>query len=147
GEDSTFLTQQLAGRSDPYLCTGARPWLHEEDGPCDQPVQGALRASGNVYFPYVESSIFLPQKVGAVSGAMRDLLKRADVEPTMVFLFTMRGNDATVAEIRQATRGAGDLFDQFTDDELLAAYQDRFGIGSSEEGDDDDESGDLDIWR
>lgn len=147
GEDSTFLTQQLVGRSDPYLCTGARPWLHEEDGPCDQPVQGALRASGNVYFPYVESSIFLPQKVGAVSGAMRDLLKRADVEPTMAFLFTMRGKDATVAEIRQATRGAGDLFDQYTDDELLAAYQDRFGIGVSEEDDDNDESGDLDIWR
>lgn len=145
GEDSTFLTQQLAGRSDPYLCTGARPWLHEEDGPCDQPVQGALRASGNVYFPYVESSIFLPQKVGAVSGTLRDLMKRADVEPTMAFLNTMRGKDATVAEIRQATRGAGDLFDQFTDDELHAAYQDRFGIGSSQEGDDD--SGDLDIWR
>ena len=147
GEDSTFLTQQLVGRSDPYLCTGARPWLHEEDGPCDQPVQGALRASGNVYFPYVESSIFLPQKVGAVSGALRDLLKRADVEPTMEFLFTMRGKDATVAEIRQATRGAGDLFDQYTDDELLAAYQDRFGIGVSEEDDVNDESGDLDIWR
>ncbi|AVM02043.1 hypothetical protein C6V83_05770 [Gordonia iterans] len=147
GEESTFLTQQLAGRSDPYLCTGARPWLHEEDGPCDQPVQGALRASGNVYFPYVESSIFLPQKVGAVSGALRDLLKRADVEPTMAFLSTMRGKDATVAEIRQATRGAGDLFDQFSDDELLAAYQDRFGIGSADDDGGDDESGDLDIWR
>lgn len=64
GEDSTFLTQQLAGRSDPYLCTGARPWLHEEDGPCDQPVQGALRASGNVYFPYVESSCRQRSKIG-----------------------------------------------------------------------------------
>ncbi len=147
GEDSTFLTQQLAGRSDPYLCTGARRWLHEEDGPPDQPVQGALRSSGNVYFPYVESSIFLPQKVGAVSGALRDLMKRADVEPTMTFLFTMRGKDATVAEIRQATRGAGELFDQFPDDELLAAFQDRFGIGSTGEDGDDDESGDLDIWR
>lgn len=147
GEESTFLTQQLVGRSDPYMCSGARPWLHEEDGPCDQPVQGALRASGNVYFPYVESSIFLPQKVGAVSGAMRELMKRADVEPTMAFLFAMRGKDATVVEIRQATRGAGDLFDHFTDDELMAAFQDRFGIGASEEDRDEDESGDLDIWR
>lgn len=147
GEGSTFLTEQLAGRSDPYLCTGARPWLHEEDGPCDQPVQGALRASGNVYFPYVESSIFLPQKVGAVSGVLRDLMKRADVEPTMAFLFTMRGKDATLSDIRQATRGAGDLFNRFSDEELLAAYQDRFGTGSSDDGCDHDESGDLDIWR
>lgn len=147
GEDSTFLTQQLTGRSDPYLCGGARPWLHEKDGPCDQPVQGALRASGNVYFPYVESSIFLPQKVGAVSALLRDLMKRADVEPTMAFLFTMRGKDTTVAEIRQATRGAGELFDQFPDDKLLAAFQDRFGIGSEGDDGDDEESGDLDIWR
>lgn len=147
GEETTFLTQQLAGRTDPYMCTGARPWLHEEGGTCDQPVQGALRASGNVYFPYVESSIFLPQKVGAVSGALRDLMKRPDVEPTMAFLFTMRGRDATMTEIRQSTRGAGELFDQFSDEELRAAYQDRFGIGSSEEEDDGDDDGDLDIWR
>ena len=52
-----------------------------------------------------------------------------------------------IAEIRQATRGAGDLFDQFPDDELLAAFQDRFGIGSSGGDGDDDESGNLDIWR
>lgn len=147
GGDSTFLTQQLAGRSDPYLCTGARPWLHKADGPCDQPVQGALRASGNVYFPYVESSIFLPRKVGAVSGALRDLMKRADIEPTMVFLFSLRGKNATVAEIRQASQAAGELFDQYSDAELLSAFQDRFGIGSEEEDGEDEESGDLDIWR
>lgn len=147
GEGSTFLTKQLAGQSDPYLCTGARPWLHEESGPCGQPVQGALRASGNVYFPYVESSIFLPQKIGAVSGALRDLMKRADVEPVMAYCFADKGRDATMADIRNATRGAGDLFDQFGDDELLAAYQDLFGIGSAEEVDDEDDSGDLDIWR
>lgn len=147
GEETTFLTQRLVGQSDPYLCTGARPWLHEENGPCDQPVQGALRASGNVYFPYVESSIFLPQKVGAVSGAMRDLMKRADVEPTIEFLFSLRGREATVSELRHATRAAGDLFDDFSDDELLAAYYDRFGICSAGEEVEDDESGDVDIWR
>ncbi len=130
---SSWLTPRIR-----ILCTGARPWLHEDDGACDQPVRGALRAAGNVYFPNVESSIYLPQKEGAVSAAMRDLMKRADVEPTMAFLFTMRGKDATVAEIRQATRGAGDLFDQFSDDELLAAYQDRFGVGASDDDGDDD---------
>ena len=147
GEDSTFLTQQLAGRSDPYLCTGARPWLHEEGGLCDQPVQGALRASGNVYFPYVESSIFLPQIVGAVSGVLRDLMARADVDSAMNLLSTMCGKDATMVQIRQATRGAGALFDQFSDDELRAAYEDRFGIGASDDDGEDDEPGDLDIWR
>ncbi|MCQ6537019.1 hypothetical protein NPX93_29850, partial [Bacillus mycoides] len=88
--------------------------------------------------------IFLPQKIGAVSGALRDLIRRADVEPAMVFLFSMRGHDASVAEIRSATRGAGDLFEHYSDDELLAAYQDRFGVGSAERDGDEDDCTDLD---
>lgn len=65
----------------------------------------------------------------------------------MSMLFTMQGKDATASDVRLTTRGAGELFDQFSDDELFAAYQDRFGIGSGEEEGEEDESGDLDIWR
>jgi hypothetical protein len=145
GEESTVLTQDLAGRSTPYLCTGARPWLHELDGGCDKPVRGALRAAGNVYFPRVESSIFLPQKVGAVSGAMRDLLKRPDVSPVLDVVHTFAGAGATAAQIRNQL--PSELFDSYTDEELLAAYRDRYGIGDDKSHADGDASDDLDIWR
>ncbi len=145
GNESTVLTQELQGRSSPYMCTGARPWLHELDGPCERPVRGALRAAGNVYFPRVESSIFLPQQVGAVSGAMRDLLRRADVEPAINAVHTFAGASATAAQIRNLI--PAELFDSYSDEELLAAYRDRFGIGDELPEDDDHESDDLDIWR
>lgn len=145
GDESTVLTQDLQGHSNPYMCTGSRPWLHESDGPCDKPVRGALRAAGNVYFPRVESSIFLPQQVGAVSGAMRDLLRRVDVEPAINAVHSFVGASATAAQIRDLI--PAELFDSYSDEELLAAYHDRFGIGTEPSDDDDHESDDLDLWR
>lgn len=145
GEESTVLTQDLAGRSNPYRCTGARPWLHEESGPCGKPVRGALRAAGNVYFPRVESSIFLPQKIGAVSGAMRDLLNRPEVSPVLDAVHTFVGGAATAEQIRNQL--PSELFDAYKDEELLAAYHDRYGIGTEDSGDYGEGSDDLDIWR
>ncbi|NLE80720.1 MAG: DUF1998 domain-containing protein [Rhodococcus sp.] len=145
GDESTVLTQELQGRDNPYLCNGARPWLHEAHGLCDKPVRGALRAAGNVYFPHVESSIFLPQQLGAVSSAMRDLMRRPDVEPVLNTVHTFLGKDATAAQIRRQI--PTELFDSYSDEELLAAYHDRFGTGGDQPDDANDESDDLDIWR
>ncbi|WP_243858418.1 DUF1998 domain-containing protein [Mycobacterium sp. DL440] len=144
GNESTVLTQEL-DKSAPYFCTGARPWLHELSGTCDQPVRGALRAAGNVYFPRVESSIFLPQKIGAVSGAMRTLLERPDVSPVLDAVHAFVGADATAAQIRMQL--PGELFDSHSDAELVDAYRDRYGIGEVNATEGDEDSEDLDIWR
>ena len=145
GEDSTVLTEDLEGRSNPYLCTGARPWLHELSGPCNQPTRGALRAGGNVYFPYVESSIFLPQKVGAVSGSLRELLSRGAVAAALNTIHTFVGANATAEQIRGQV--PSELFDSYLDEELLAGHRDRFGVGEESSGGDAEGSADLDIWR
>ncbi|MFJ6837575.1 DrmB family protein [Streptomyces sp. NPDC091209] len=147
GLESTVLTENLAGRSDPYRCSGARPWLHEVDGPCDKPIRGALRAAGNVYFPRVESSIFLPQQEGVVTDAMRELLKRADVGVVMEIVHSFAGPDATPAMLRKQL--APELFDSYSDEQLLAMYHDRHGIGIDDEGGGDgaDDLTSDDIWR
>lgn len=145
GQDSTVLTEELEGRTQPYLCTGARPWLHESSGKCDRPMRGALRAAGNVYFPHVESSIFLPQKVGAVSGALRELLARAEVATALNAIHTFVGAEATAAQIRGQL--PAELFDSYPDDELLAAYKDRFGSGENQSGEGGEGADGLDIWR
>ncbi|NKR43377.1 DUF1998 domain-containing protein [Rhodococcus hoagii] len=143
GQPSTVLTQDLVGRDNPYTCTGARPWLAEENGLCDKPVRGALRAAGNVYFPCVESSIFVPQNIGAISGSMRDLLRRPEVGPVLDLLHKFAGADASAAQVRDPL--PPELFDSYSDEELLAAYQDRYGIG--EDSGDSEGPADLDIWR
>lgn len=125
-EEHTHLTDNLAGKENPFTCQGARPWLAELTGLCGEPIRGALRGAGNVYFPKVESSIYLPRKVGAVSAELHALLNRGDVRPYLKFLFREKGAAATGADIRGEV--PPELFAPISDDDLLAGYRDMFGI-------------------
>lgn len=128
GVEHTTLTDQLSALAgDPYECRGARPWLAESDGPCDQPIRGALRAAGNVYFPKVESSIYLPVQEGAVGAVLHDLMRRPDVGPVMKVLYSAFGIGTTVDQVREAL--PPELFAPISDDELMAGFSDLVGIG------------------
>jgi len=131
GVEHTRLSDQLSSNGDPYYCKGARPWLAELEGFCGEPLRGALRGAGNVYFPKVESSIYLPRTVGAVSAELHEMLRRADVGPLLAMLNDMMGAQVTVDQIRKHLRR--ELFDPISDDELLAGYRDMFGIPSDAE--------------
>jgi hypothetical protein len=149
GEEHTTLTDHLVSPEDPYTCTGARPWLAEPDGNCLQPIRGALRAAGNVYFPKVESSVYLPRQEGAVSAEMHDLMRRPNVGPVMAVLHTAFGAGTTTEQIRASL--PQELFEPITDEELMAAFVDMFGIGettppSVEKGDTELLTG-HDEWR
>ncbi|TQM31297.1 uncharacterized protein DUF1998 [Nocardia bhagyanarayanae] len=126
--ERTHLTDQLAADERPFYCTGSRPWLAELDGSCSQPIRGALRGAGNVYFPKVESSIYLPRQVGAVSAELHKLMNRADVRPILRILNRIDGAGVTAAQIRAEL--PHELFKPMTDHELLAGYRDMFGHGS-----------------
>ena len=132
GEERTTLTDQLAGPDDPFWCPGARPWLAIADDGCGQPIRAALRAAGNVYFPRVESSIYLPRKEGAVSAEMHDLLRSPQVGPRWSVLHDMLGDNVTAAQLR---KGLVKLFAPYSDEELIAAFHDLFGPEGSQQGD------------
>jgi len=153
GEEHTNLSDQLSSRDDPYLCTGARPWLARLEGVCGQPMRGALRAAGNVYFPKVESSIYLPRKEGAVSAEMHDLMRHPAVSTTMRTLHSIFGAGLEVEMLRaQLLKNVPpELFGPISDDELIAGYRDLLGVGEEtlEPGEDSDAevlTGD-DEWR
>lgn len=153
GEDHTTLSDQLSSPGDPYLCTGARPWLAETGGPCDLPMRGALRAAGNVYFPKVESSIYLPRQEGAVSAEMHELMRHPAVSGTMRTLHDIFGADLDVDMLRlQLLKNVPpELFGPISDEELVAGYCDLLGVGqeepeSGEESDTESLTAD-DIWR
>lgn len=127
GEERTTLTDQLSESQDPYRCRGARPWLGELEGTCGHPMRGALRAAGNVYFPKVESSIYLPRQEGAVSAELHDLMRRPDVGPVMRALHKALGETVTVELLRENL--PQELFAPISDEELMAGFRDLFGIG------------------
>ncbi|QOD93531.1 DUF1998 domain-containing protein [Chryseoglobus sp. 28M-23] len=133
GEEHTNLSDQLVSPDEPYLCGGARPWLAQLDGVCDQPIRGALRAAGNVYFPKVESSIYLPRREGAVSEEVHQLLRHPAVSTTFNNVFQLGLDEVSGGQLRRLLERnvPPELFAPISDEELLAAYQDQFGIGEN----------------
>ncbi|WP_082518937.1 DUF1998 domain-containing protein [Leifsonia sp. Leaf336] len=132
GDEHTNLSDQLVSPQAPYLCSGARPWLAQLEGVCDQPIRGALRAAGNVYFPKVESSIYLPRREGAVSEEVHQLLRHPAVSATFATVFELSDADVSGAQLRRLLdrNVPPELFAPISDEELVAAYQDQFGIGA-----------------
>ncbi|WP_082911842.1 DUF1998 domain-containing protein [Enteractinococcus helveticum] len=152
GEEHTNLSDQLSSSQDPYLCTGARPWLGESSGVCSEPMRGALRSAGNVYFPKVESSIYLPRKEGAVSAEMRELMKHPAVTTTMKTMYSFIGTEITANVLREQLlkNVPPELFTPVSDDELMASYYDFFGAEEQTEPDRDSNAEQLssdDEWR
>lgn len=128
GTERTNLTDRLAPGA-PYYCPGARPWLKESAGPCGRPIRGALRGAGNVYFPKVESSIYLPRDEGGVSDELHDLVRRMDVSTQLQLLHSALQGSVTVDHLRMGV--LSEIFRRFPDDQLMAAYRDLFGAGES----------------
>ena len=127
GEEHTALTDQLTDSQEPFYCRGARPWLHELEGTCGRPLRGALRAAGNIYFPKVESSIYLPRQEGAVTAELHDLMRHPDVGPVMRALHHALGETVTVEQLRKNL--PQELFAPVPDEELMAGFRDLLGVG------------------
>jgi hypothetical protein len=140
GEEQTVLSSQLEGANQPFLCTGSRPWLGDSTGLCGESLRGALRAAGNVYFPKVESSIYLPVQVGAVSAEMHELMRHPAVSVTMRTLHSIFGSAVTVKMLREQLlkNVPAELFGPVSDDELIAGFRDLLGVGQSVVETDDD---------
>jgi Domain of unknown function (DUF1998) len=146
--ERTTLTDQLESREAPFFCVGSRPWLAQSRGLCGLPIRGALRAAGNVYFPKVESSIYLPRHEGAVSAEMHELMRRPDVGPVMRVLNAVPG-DVSAEQLRVYL--PSELVAAFSDEELMAGFNDLLGVGATRP--EADEVGDAELltgddeWR
>jgi len=125
-EDRTLLSTQLAPGEE-YNCFGSRPWVADEGNGCGWSLRGALRAAGNVYFPKVESSIFLPRHQGGVSAEVLELLRRPDVQPRIQLVHELIG-EVTVDRLRQSI--PLELLKYFSDDELRAGLAELLGVGA-----------------
>ena len=125
-EERTVLSSQLE-KGQEFNCAGTRPWVADSGNGCGMPIRGALRAAGNVYFPKVESSIFLPRHEGGVSAEVLELLRRPDVQPKIQLLHELLG-EVTVDRLR--TSIPVELLKSFSDDELSAGLAELLGDGS-----------------
>ena len=145
GEDHTYVSDHLNGDSRPYLCGGSRPWLAQEETSCGLTIRGALRSAGNVYFPKVESSIYIPWSEGAVSAELHELVRQPSVTKAMRMVHSFCGADIAADALRPHLVSAvpPELLKPFSDDDLLAGYRDLFGDKLKPEASPADDSGDV----
>ena len=137
--DRTVLSHSLSSPDDPYLCVGARPWLSDHGRICGLPVRGALRAAGNVYFPKVESSIYLPRKEGPISDEMRELMRNTEIRSAMRSLHRFLGAEIGAAILRRELISLLEVVSPacltpISDEELIAGYHDMLAGGEGETG-------------
>ncbi|MFC5061129.1 DrmB family protein [Actinomycetospora atypica] len=122
--EETALTTELS-KQEPFPCKGSRPWVADPGSGCGQPLRAALRGAGNVYFPQVESSIYLPPQKGLASGEVLDLMRRPDIYGKLDVMKGLVGR-LTPTMIRTKIKPPN-LFAPFTDTELQAGLDEIAG--------------------
>lgn len=133
--DST-LTATLA-EGEQYVCGGARPWLGELNTSCGASLVAALRGAGNVYFPKIESSLFIPQAASGVRPEVLETLRRQDVQPTAQMLHEF--NPPLTAEKLRSRASLDVVLREFSDDELNAGIAELFPPAGVDLGADSEE--------
>jgi len=137
GQEETVLSRSLSSEGE-YVCRGSRPWAADAGSGCGWPLRAALRGAGNVYFPKVESSIFLPRNQDGASAEVLEMLRRPDIQPRIQLLNDVLGS-VPIQKLRESM--PVELLQPFTDEELQAGLEDLLGApataaGPSDEGED-----------
>jgi hypothetical protein len=117
GQPSTVLTEKLTDH-DTFDCSGWRPWLGDAMEPCGRPVRATLRGASNVYFPLVESSIYLPQQ----RTAPADLLEILKKPQFAVLGVLQQAGQLSVTSVRAVDQYG--LLEHYSDEEITAGVED-----------------------
>jgi len=131
----TFLSKELAISGEPYLCSGAKPWLHEDGSDCSQPIRMLLRNQNNLYFPSIASSILVPESAEDASP-----IRKAIVESNYLATYKALAAQQKPAE-KIASRAQDDIpeLEQVPIAEITAAVaaliQEWFPTETAEEND------------
>ncbi len=135
GSTKTVLTTQLS-KSEEYDCQGWRPWLGGAPVTCGEPVRASLRGASNVYFPLVESSIYLPRSGSAAREDVVEILQRPEFKGTLkVLRATGQLNAALVRELDE-----GELLKPIKDDaDIDRALEEIFGDKDQDQDQDIDD--------
>lgn len=146
GREETHLSTRLSSEGE-YNCNGARPWVADTGLSCGWPLRAALRGAGNVYFPKVESSIFLPHSQGGASAEVLEVLRLPEMRTRIDLIRGMLGA-VTVPQLRSSA--PLELLGPFSDEELAAGLEDLLGEPQHSGDSPDDDGEDLApavVWR
>lgn len=118
--DANELSHALEPGGQPYLCSGRRPWLGDNDGEgCGRNIRGSLRSASNVYFAEVRSAIYLPRSNEDAPSELVELLENPPLSTLVKFLLDMNHKDLA-SLLREQQRL---LLQDYTDKQIEAALK------------------------
>ncbi|TDC88822.1 DUF1998 domain-containing protein [Actinomadura sp. 7K507] len=143
GGETTVLSNTLERGAD-FPCSGARPWLGNATEPCSQPLRASLRGASNVYFPLVESSIYLPQSPSSTPERLIKIIRSQGFSSGMSLARARNGGSITVADFREMDSNG--IANSYTDEQVSEALAEYLG---QEEGDSEHSLDELSLidWR
>lgn len=133
----TNLSDLLAEDRQLFLCQGWEPWLGKQENiGCGKPLRGALRAAGNVYFPKVESSIYLPPESGDIHNLLEhtEFIKDLDNTHNLLEDGAIKRNQIPKilkSNIRHLLGSHSST--NYSDSQLMEIFWERFGCAEDED--------------
>ncbi|XVQ11403.1 DrmB family protein [Spirillospora sp. CA-255316] len=124
GGETTVLSSTLE-RGAEFPCRGSRPWLGNATEPCGQPVRASLRGASNVYFPLVESSIYLPQSPSSTPERLIKIIRSQGFSSGMSLARARNGGTITVADFREMDSNG--IASSYTDEQVSDALAEYLG--------------------
>jgi hypothetical protein len=136
GSQKSNLSKKLSDSSGEYTCTGGRPWANEFESCSSYPV-ALLRTSSNVYFPIVESSIYIPQTNNFANPSLLEILNKPGwriILQTMKMTMKAMGLGGLITPQLMRDQAAGqEELRSFSDEELEVALQELMPQDPTEE--------------
>jgi hypothetical protein len=131
GEDDpngkTFLSKNLDSSGKEYVCNGVAPWLDDFHGNgCNHQLIGGLKGAVNIYYPYVESALFLPREQSTANPEAMEAIQNAAVLQainTLVLVMPAPVNPSTLLNSLKGLPGIQGRISGFSDAELEKAIE------------------------
>lgn len=131
-QDQTYVSN-LSKNLDPatpYTCRGRSPWLDDFEGcGCGEQLVGGLTGAVNVYYPYVQSAIFLPNDVSGIDANLLEAL--ASNGPQVFLKFGLKAGQTPHAIAEVLKHANGDLFRAYTVDQVAEAIESAYLSGAA----------------
>ena len=137
GPYRTDLSRNLDGSGVDFLCQGLNTWNGDTEGSiCNNHLLGSLRASSNVYFSKIESSIFVPIENNDDISNIIELFGKSK-PTTIINMYIDMGDKIPVNAFR--TGDLKKMFIGFTDQDIEKALDKYLDINSDKQDDDQEQ--------
>lgn len=114
----------------PYTCRGRSPWLDDFHGSdCGAQLFGGLTGAVNVYYPYVQSAIYLPNDVAGMDANLLDAL--ANNGPQVFLKFALKSGQTPRAVAEALIQMHGALFRGYTVEKVAEAIESAYLSGTA----------------